>query len=201
MSDWDSIAQDALDDETRILEANSIIEPYCFDIAKQLKRNAKINEQPPIVQKYWLGRFAFELAMRNEEVKAIYKKAHNLSDTIDYSQNIYDEYTPKERYLILQLDNYGFTSKPLDNVLKTEHTSFPARLNHIEYGYIEVNTIGKIQKLLDILDGATAKQSGMNIETHTKWINIGNAYVEFYQNIINIIEYEDDGISSDYISH
>lgn len=199
MSYHEGAMQDALDDENRILEENLILGPYSYDDAKRLKKDAKINEQPPLVQKYWLGRLAYELAMRNEKVKAIIEKSKNLSQQVDYYSD-HQGYSPQERFLVLSLHEYGFTAQPENNVLKTEHTSYPVRLELYENGYIEINTIFKIEKLLAILDGATAKKVNMNLDTHIKWKNIGLAYVESYVHIINIIEYQDDGESKNYTS-
>ncbi len=121
---------DRYDDELAIqndiLKQSLIIEQYSFGDAKKLNRKAKINEQLPVVQKYWLGRLAYEFAIRNNEIIAIMERCNELSNSLDMD-SVYTHHTPRERCLALALDKYGFTSQPEDNVLKTEHTSFPAR--------------------------------------------------------------------------
>jgi hypothetical protein len=184
MNDGQSIMLDAQYEEKLILEKNAIVEDYCFEDAKRLKLKVKINEQPPLVQKYWLGRLAYELAIRNEHVKEIYENSKAKSEKKDLYA--FEEYSPREKYLILNLDPYGFTSQPEDNVLKTEHTSFPVKLFLHDEGHIEINTIQKISKLISIIDGASAKKFNLNTSNHQKWLNIGQAYLSSYLQIIHI---------------
>lgn len=182
MSDLDDYKADAEYEEELILQANYQVEEFDTELAKRLQRNAKINEQPPSVQKYWLGRLAYELAIRNSEVKTIIKNSEKLSPSKDY----YSKYqlSEQEKYRILHLDPYGFSAQPESNVLATQHTTFPPRLIQCKYGYIEINTIKKIEKLLSILDDKTAKELNMNTKNHQTWLRIGQAYVTSYLDLI-----------------
>ena len=198
MSDWDNIVQDALYEEEQILQANRQIEEVNYDDAKRLKRTAKINLQPAIVQKYWLGRLVYELAIRNEEVKKIKREASKLTDTIDHYNSF--SYSPREKFLTLKLHPYGFTAQPEENMLQTSHTSYPTRLEHYKYGYIEINTWKKVEKLLTIVDGnKTAKQLNMNTKNYSTWSKIGKSYINNYFELLDINLYSEDKVlTSDY---
>ena len=196
MSDWDSIAQDALDDEQRILEENDIQEYNDFDDAKLLKKDAKIDKQPIQVQKYWLGKLAYEFAIRNNDVKNILKKCDVLSNQVDLYEMT--NYSPQRRCRTIKLYPHGFSAQPEKDVLKTKLTSYPARLDY-KSGYIEINTIKKITKLFKLIDGATAKECSMNPKTYSRWKDIGNVYINGgYHELLEPYSYEDDINSSDY---
>ncbi len=152
MSDKDSIFQDALDDEERILQENEVVEPYFYDMKDDdISMDTKINLQDALTQKYWLGRLAYELAIRSDEVKVIKEKCNQISDKV----NLYDmtNYSPRSRCLVIQLEPYGFTSQPKLNLLKTEHTSYPLYLEDVDGNKMEINTRRHIEKLLGIIDG------------------------------------------------
>jgi len=185
-------------EENQILKANRQIEELNYDDAKRLKRTAKINLQPALVQKYWLGRLVYELAVRNENVKTIMEEALQIDNTIDYYDPLY--YSPRERYLALKLHPYGFSAQPERNMLQTSHTSYPTRLEHYKYGYIEINTWKKVEKLLAIVDGnKTAKQLNMNTNNYTTWSKIGKSYINNYFELLDINLYSQDKVlTSDY---
>ena len=152
------ITQDELNRIDSHSKDRELYEKNTFTEAKALSKKAKINEQSPLIQKYWLGRLAYELAIRNEDVIRIKEKESNSVK------------------LIIALDEYGFTSMPEDNVLKTEHTSYPTFLIHDEYGKININTIFNFEKLFDILNGAPKSKYAMSNSNYIQWKNIGKEY-------------------------
>jgi len=178
MADMESIYQDALDDERRIIEENEIKEFLEFPECLDLDPNAKINEQSPQVQKYWLGRLAYELAIRSEEVINIKAKieASGLPDTPD--MYAHETISKKERALILALHDYGFTSMPAKNVLKTEHTSYPTWPEANCCKKLNINTINNINKLLNVIDGKTRRVLNLNNDIYTNIKNIGQIYTQ-----------------------
>ncbi|WP_152183447.1 hypothetical protein [Sulfurimonas indica] len=198
MNDLKSILLDAQTEADIILQTNRQIEDIDFSDAKRLKQTAKINEQPAVVQKYWLGRLAYEFAIRNEDVKQIKKNASTLSKQVDFYDTL--GYSEQEKYLTLKLHPYGFTAQPEHNVLYTSHTSYPARLYHFKYNYIEINTWKKVQKILAIIDGKkTDKQLNMNTDNYKQWKLIGEAYIDNYFELIDINLCPQDAVlTSDY---
>ncbi len=171
---------------------------YDFSDAKRLKRNAKINEQPPLVQLYWLGRLCYEFAIRNDKVKHIMQECSKLNNKIDFYDD--PEISKREKCLKLKLDKFGFSNQLEDDVLRPEHTSYPARLKHHYYGYIEINTRKKIEQLFLILDGETAKKLNMNTNAYKKWKSIGEAYINGgYIELLSLEEYADSYYTTDYM--
>lgn len=170
---------DAQEDIERILRDNEITEYLEFDECINLSETARINEQPPQVQKYWLGRLAYELAIRNEVVKAIKDKIESsgLSDTPDMYKH--ETISAKEKALIVALDDYGFTAMPAKNVLKTEHASYPKWLEAKNYDKLNINTIKSMTKMLDIIDEKhTKRYYDMTNDLYNKIKNVGKIYTQ-----------------------
>lgn len=157
-TDNELYVDDFINEHKHILETNSKPKQYDFNEAKTLSKSAKLNEQKPLVQKYWLGRLAYELAIRNDHYKTVQSSSMN------------------ELEKIVALDEYGFTAMPELNILETEHTSYPAYLISEEYGKININTIFRMYKLFDILDGAKKSKYQMNDSNFKQWQNIGEQY-------------------------
>jgi hypothetical protein len=191
MSDLESIYADAQYEEQELIKRHYINpEPYYTDeMIKEYKSaplKTQINCQTPLVQKYWLGRLVYELAIRNKEVQKKIKEINdrNLSKELDlYS---FENCTAHEKAMIIALEPYGFTPKIADDRLFTEHTTYPTRLIHAELGYIIINTISKFNQLIDILDGAPKKKYDLNNDNYKKWKKIGKFYTENYFAISSI---------------
>lgn len=166
---------DALSDEEAILNANENKEHFFTNMNDEcIGKDIKINLQDAVTQKYWLGRLAYELAIRSDDVKAIKARCDKLSNTIDLYKG--EEYSPKERCLILSLDKYGFTSQPENNLLKTEHTSYPLHLQDTDGNKMEINTRRHISKLLGILDGRPKTYYSLNNDSYKKIKKLGLLY-------------------------
>jgi hypothetical protein len=66
---------------------------------------------------------------------------------------------------------------PEDNVLETEHTSFPTYLECLSHGKININSIFAIEKLLDIIDGAPKSKYNQSDKNYKQWQQIGKVYI------------------------
>lgn len=185
MSDWDSITADALHEEQELIKCH-FINPEDFYSDEMIRSfesaslRQKINQQSPLVQKYWLGRLVYELAMRNEQVIDILNQVNNDKSLSHYIEEPYQTCSKYDRAKILSLEPYGFTPYVDKNRLFTEHTSYPAKLHHPTEGFININTIAQFRQLLDIIDGAPKKKYDLNNDSYKKWQKIGLYYTQNY---------------------
>jgi len=189
--DHDGIRADALNDDEEILKNHSNNPEYYYSNDYIIEMDAlgireKLNTQSPLLQKYWLGRLAYELAVRNEKVIAIKERieARNLSKTIDrYGMHEYSDY---DRAMILELEPYGFSPKVADNRLSTEHTTYPAKLYKAGLGTININTKSQLYQMIDIIDGAPKKKYGIKNSAYNNSKKIGKFYTDNYLVLIKL---------------
>ena len=78
MSDWESICSYVTNEENELIKRH-FVNPEDLYTEKMIEEykstpiREKINQQPPLVQKYWLGRLVYEFAIRNENVQRTIK--------------------------------------------------------------------------------------------------------------------------------
>ncbi len=168
-SDWREYQNKYLNEsDIKIIEQNRSCLSFNFSKARKLPKDDKLNQQPPLTQMYWLGRLAYEFAIRSIEYSDAINNVKNAASFITEDISYEDRLT-------LALHPLGFTSQPEDNMLQPEHTSYPAKI-YVDGKSIVINTIFKFEQLFDILDGAPKSKYQLNSENFKTWQNIGHYY-------------------------